>query len=250
MLQHSFIHIKGIGEITEKRMWEKGFRTWDDFLNNHEKCGLSDQKSRMILKNLSLSKKAFLSYDHSFFEKCFPTREKWRLFEKFRNYAVYLDIETTGLSPFYDDITVIGLFDGTEEKAFVMGDNLHEFADRISPYKMIITFNGARFDLPFIRQALNISLDQIHIDLMYPLKRLGYAGGLKKIESALGIYRTYDLKDVDGFEAVRLWYAYKRNDDKAALDKLVKYNLEDTKNLKILMEFVYNELKEKTLTCG
>ncbi len=246
MIKNTFIHIQGIGELTEKKLWEKGFRTWDDFLDKHRESGLKGQKRQSIREHLVLSKKAFSSYDHSFFENCFPNREKWRLFEYFKDYVVYLDIETTGLSPRDSGITVIGLYDGIKERAFVMGDNLHEFADEIAKYKMIITFNGARFDLPFIKQSLNVQLDQIHIDLLYPLKRLGYSGGLKAIERILGIYRPTDIGDVDGFEAVSLWFDYQMNGNKRALEKLVKYNLEDTRNLKPLMEFVYDELKEQT----
>ena len=76
------------------------------------------------------------------------------------------------------------------------------------------------------------------------MKELGYAGGLKKIEKEIGICRDDDLDGVDGFEAVRLWYKYKKG-DQAALDKLVKYNIADVENLKVMMEFAFEKLKEK-----
>jgi uncharacterized protein len=247
MLRNSFIHIPGIGEITERNLWTKGFMTWDDFLNNHEGSGLNIQKRDAISKHLLLSKDALSSQDYCFFEDCFPNREKWRLFDEFKGHVAYLDIETTGLSPCEAYITVIGLCDGEKEKAFIMGDNIHRFADEIAKYKVIVTFNGARFDIPFIKQSLPIRLDQIHIDLMYPLKRLGYSGGLKSIEQTLGIVRPTDIKNIDGFEAVRLWFDYHRNGNTRALEQLVQYNLEDTRNLKVLMELVYGRLKEQTL---
>jgi len=246
MLQNSFIHIPGIGEVTERRLWAKGLMTWDDFLNNQQGSGLNIQKREAISRYLFLSKEALSSHDYCFFEDCFPNREKWRLFHEFKGHVAYLDIETTGLSPWEGYITVIGLYDGEKEKTFVMGDNLHVFADEIAKYKVIVTFNGARFDIPFIKQSLNTQLDQIHIDLMYPLKRLGYSGGLKAIEQTLGIFRPTDIENIDGFEAVRLWFDYHRNDNKSALKKLIRYNLEDTRNLKNLMELVYERLKEQT----
>ncbi|MEW6378305.1 MAG: ribonuclease H-like domain-containing protein [bacterium] len=156
----------------------------------------------------------------------------------------YLDIETTGLSPWEGSITVIGLYDGEQAKTFVQGDNLQAFTDEIERYKMIVTFNGARFDIPFIKQSLNARLDQINIDLMYPLKRLGYSGGLKAIEQTLGIFRPIEIGNIDGLEAVRLWFEYHRKGNQRALERLIKYNLEDTRNLKGLMELVYERLKE------
>lgn len=28
MLEHTFVHIPGIGKATEQRLWEQGIRTW------------------------------------------------------------------------------------------------------------------------------------------------------------------------------------------------------------------------------
>ena len=59
-------------------------------------------------------------------------------------------------------------------------------------------------------------------------------GGLKKVERCLGIQR--ELKDVNGIEAIKLWYRYINDYDKIALDTLLAYNREDVKNLKTLRE--------------
>jgi len=48
-----------------------------------------------------------------------------------------------------------------------------------------------------------------HIDLRFLLKKLGYAGGLKRIDKELGINRGADIDGIDGFEAVRLWNEYR-----------------------------------------
>ena len=42
------------------------------------------------------------------------------------------------------------------------------------------------------------------------------------------------LKDIDGFMAVRLWWDYVHDNDKAALKTLLEYNAEDVLNLKAL----------------
>lgn len=248
MIRHSFIHIPGIGPKTELNIWQRGICTWDDFLCDTESCGLGPRKTQSVRRFLEKSKDALIQSDHVFFNNCFPNREKWRLYDDFKESIAFLDIETTGFNPQWDDITVIGLYDGHCDKSFINGINLHSFRDEIKKYRTIVTFNGARFDLPFITANLGVTFDQIHIDLMYPLKRLGYAGGLKEIEKKMGINRSSEISSVDGFEAVRLWYQYSRRHDRQALETLIEYNIADTRNLKVLMEKTYGDLKDLTLS--
>jgi hypothetical protein len=81
------------------------------------------------------------------------------------------------------------------------------------------------------------------IDLLYPLRRLGLTGGLKRIETELGLSRSDETTGLSGFDAVRLWYKYKRG-SQAALDTLVRYNIEDIQNLEIIIEMLYTSLME------
>jgi uncharacterized protein YprB with RNaseH-like and TPR domain len=166
----------------------------------------------------------------------------WRLYSDFRQRVAYLDIETTGLWFELDDITVIGLYDGSSTKSFVLGENLDEFAQEIARYSLIVTFNGACFDLPFLRTRFP-GFDQglAHLDLRYLLKRLGYSGGLKRIEPELGINRPGALGELDGYCAVLLWNKHLQG-RKGALDTLLRYNLEDVVNLERLAQLAYNSM--------
>jgi len=153
----------------------------------------------------------------------------------------YLDIETTGLSSSYADITVIGIYlvNGSGYSLVqlvgeeITGDTLLE---ALKDVDTIHTYNGKRFDLPFINASLGIDLHEYycHHDLMYDCWRNNLYGGLKVVEQQLGIPR--DLKGVGGLEAVMLWWRYKRNDDEDALKSLLAYNREDVVNLKVLRE--------------
>ena len=153
----------------------------------------------------------------------------------------YLDIETTGLSWLYADITVIGIYlvNGNEDRLVqlvgseVTVDNLLEAVDGV---QTIYTYNGSRFDLPFIRGFLGIDLETIadHHDLMYDCWRCNLFGGFKTVEQQLGIPRR--LQGITGLDAVLLWQRYVEYDDLDALKLLLEYNKEDVMNLKVLRE--------------
>ena len=149
--------------------------------------------------------------------------------------------------PTRDKITVVGIYDGKESKTYIRDINLDDIVEEFSKYKLLVSFNGARFDLPFIKSEFpEIEFKQLHIDLMYPLRRIGYNGGLKNIEKLLGISRSEDTEGMTGFDAVRLWKKYERGDQEA-LDKLIKYNKEDIVNLKTIIELTYPKMVEKAL---
>ncbi len=245
MLKHTFLHVPGIGPATEQRLWTQGFASWEDYLNNYGHCPLPLTLRHRLIAQLEESVKALTMSHARHFEMRLPAGEMWRLYREFGQRVAFLDIETTGLYPGADAITIIGLFDGQRTRVFVRGVNLPEFAQEIKQYSLIVTFNGKRFDLPFIRRALGELPDyQAHIDLLYPLRKLGYRGGLKKIEAQLGLEREGALKEADGFLAVLLWGEYQRG-NRAALDTLIRYNLEDVVNLQYLADIVYNEALAK-----
>jgi len=158
----------------------------------------------------------------------------------------YLDIETTGLSCHYADITVIGIYlvNGSDSRLVqlvgeeVTVDNLLKTVDGVST---IYTYNGSRFDLPFISGSLGIDLEEVadHHDLMYDCWRCNLFGGFKSVEQQLDIPRR--LQGVSGLDAVLLWQRYREYGDLNALATLLEYNKEDVVNLKVLRERLSDE---------
>jgi len=175
----------------------------------------------------------------AYFSKLLPANQCWRLFTEFRDSTVYLDIETTGLDRYFNDITTIALYDSESIQTYVQGQNLEDFIEDIQKYRVIVSYNGKSFDIPFIEHFFNIKLGLAHIDLRYVLFSLGFRGGLKGCEQQLGIDRR-DLKDIDGFFAVLLWDEYQRTGDQKALDTLLAYNIQDTVTLENLIVTAYN----------
>lgn len=238
MLCNSFSHIKGITAEVEKLLWNSGVLSWDDF-EKTSFSGLTPARTKKIREGIPLSRRKLEEGDVDFFAKGLPNNRHWRLFPHFRDQTVYLDIETTGLLGEGAEITTIAMYDGQRIYHYVNGRNLDDFITDIARYKLIVTFNGKTFDIPFINNYFGVKLTQAHIDLRYPLKNLGYSGGLKNIEKRMGIDRG-DIDGIDGMFAVYLWKDYKYFQNKNALDTLLAYNIEDVINLEILMTRTYN----------
>ena len=236
MLRHTFIHLPGIGTHRERTLWKQGILDWDRFLEATEdgalRQGIYESAAPLVRQSLD----AVAAGNAGFFHGRLPSRETWRLYTEFADQALFLDIETTGLSPDYNEVTTIGALGGGQLALFVKGINLDQFPDYIRQYPLLITFNGSQFDVPFLRAHFpNARLDHAHIDLRFALASLGYRGGLKAVERSLGLGRDPTIQGVDGFEAVRLWYCYRRGDHQA-LRKLILYNLTDVVNMVELVE--------------
>ena len=98
-----------------------------------------------------------------------------------------------------------------------------------------------RFDIP-------------HFDLCFAARRLGFNGGLKKLEMLFGIDRDDAVKGMDGYDAVKLWEETKRGSLEAK-ELLLMYNREDTINLLSLADMLYQKLRASTgieeyIACG
>ncbi len=250
MLRHTFVHVRGVGYLTEERLWRHGIRTWDDFSLADRPPRMPATLARRIRDEVDRSSDALRRGRHRYFARVLPTPDHWRAWPEFRHAVAYLDIETTGLSLGRDAVTVVGVYDGRRKRSFVQGDDLEDLPAAMDRAKLLVTFNGCRFDLPFLRKAFpRMALNQIHLDVLHPLRRLGFFGGLKAIEAELGIRRTEDTAGLRGFGAVRLWHAYERGDEDA-LDLLLEYNMEDVVNLEPLAELAYEGLRSLALDGG
>lgn len=236
MLTHTFSHIPGIGQATEKRLWEAGITSWSQW-QDKPPVRLQNSSLKEAAQLLQLSAQA-ISDDPAFFTSHLAANEQWRIFPHYRQSTAYIDIETTGLAD-DADLTTIALYDGHEVKYYVNGRNLDQFLDDIYQYKVLISYNGKAFDIPFLERYFRIELNHAQIDLRYVLARLGFKGGLKGCEKMLGISRG-GLDGVDGYFAVLLWQEYEKYSDEKALETLLAYNIEDTVNLETLMVEAYN----------
>jgi NAD-dependent DNA ligase len=157
--------------------------------------------------------------------------------------VLFLDIETTGLSRYSDEITSVVWHYEKRWNKWVNGVDSNDLLIRHwKESQTLITYNGKCFDEPFICKFFGVDKHSNHIDLRFYLSRQGLKGGLKKISEGLGIGRDVSLQDVDGYDAVRLWRLYNKGDTKA-LEALLFYNAWDVLLLKhIYKMYLLNEL--------
>ncbi|SHH25189.1 ribonuclease H-like domain-containing protein [Tepidibacter thalassicus] len=160
------------------------------------------------------------------------------------NHCVF-DIETTGLSPKYNKVILIGILYIKNNQTIIQQFFAHNtdeekeilfyFKEIFKNFKNHITFNGHRFDIPFLNQRfeknnLNFFIDKNkNIDILKIVKpykqKLGLENcKLKTVEKLIGIER----KDtISGKESIDLYKKFELNKDENLKKKILLHNYED-----------------------
>ncbi|MBW2976790.1 ribonuclease H-like domain-containing protein [Candidatus Woesearchaeota archaeon] len=248
MIQNSFVFLERVKKGVEQGLHKQGISSWDSFLD--AKCikGISRARKLYYDRKIIEARKALYNFDSAYFKKILPRSEYYLLYDFFKEDAVFLDIETTGLDFRNNDITVIGLFDGIDTKTMVKNINLDykKLKNELEKYKLIVTFNGSSFDVPFINKIYPNLLPKVpNFDIKSVTDRLNLKGGLKAIEKKLGIRRSRIVEKFSGGDALRLWKMYRATSDDYYLKLLIEYNEEDIVNLKKVADYCVKRLREK-----
>lgn len=251
MIRQSFIFLEKINKKTEENLWRQGITNWDLFLEKRKINGLSRARKLYYDRQILKARKALYNFNSSHFIDLLPQNEYWRLYNFFKEDSVFLDIETTGLTN-HDDITVFGLFNGIDTKTMIKNLNLDlkELKKELNQYKLIVTFNGSVFDIPFINKRYPDLLPNIpNFDVKSVTNKLNLKGGLKEIEKKLGIRRNKIIEKFYGGDALTLWKMYKATGDNYYLKLLIEYNEEDVINLKTIADYCVEKLsKNKSIS--
>ena len=159
--------------------------------------------------------------------------------------VLFLDVETTGLRPYYDDVTVIGWSFGGCARTLIRGADSYRLHRDFKHAKFLVTFNGGRFDTKFIaREFPDIAFPRVHLDLMYVCRWLGLTGGQKEIERAIGIGVRDESTRFNGVTAVILWRRYLRG-DREALRRLILYNRTDVAAMGAILDEVVRRMNAR-----
>lgn len=242
-IKSTFIHLPSIGRKTEKSFWKSGIQTWDDYLQKES------QSSLFFDKTLSILKDSFESYEKKnidFFAQTLHKQEYYRLALSFPEEVLFLDIETTGLSSYYDYVTMVGWSKKDQYDYYIHGlSDISKLKETINSSKIVVTFNGSIFDIPFLKahfDSLNFPI--AHIDLRFLARSNGLEGGQKNIEEIIGFKRSKTLSQTDGFVATLLWDEYKWG-KKTSLEKLIAYNHSDIEGMKAILDYCIKNIYKK-----
>lgn len=156
-----------------------------------------------------------------------------------------LDIETTGLSPKYTQVILVGIIYHKDNEWFITQifcDHRDEeiellliLKDYIHKNHMLITYNGHAFDIPYLNKRYehhNIDFT-INIKKNFDLYRVIRSSKkalnlpnykLKTIEEYLDIYRN---DQISGKESVDLYIEYENRPTVQLRDKILLHNYDD-----------------------
>lgn len=163
-----------------------------------------------------------------------------------------LDIETTGLDPYRNKFILGGVYDvqtrrihqilaeSQSEEALALG----EYMDVMAELDVLITYNGNRFDIPFLDTRLrrhpetaSLSCSYLYdLDLYPVLRKYSPLPSLlpnmrqKTVENYMGLWETRS-DEISGAESVELYHLYERTADPDAEAKILLHNNDDVRQL-------------------
>lgn len=252
-LEQTFLHFPGIGARTEQRLWDAGVENWEalrarlssgssPFVAPSRRRGANEETTfkgthaTAWLRACDESIRALQRRNLRYFVDLLPPAEHLRVVRNRLEQALYLDIETTGLSPYHSGVTVIGaLFENTFHQ-WVWPQKIDGLARLLKAAPLVVTYNGRRFDVPFLQQHMPaLPEPRAHVDLRYIAARLGISGGQKAVEEHLKLRRPREVDGLDGADAVALWCDAVYGNPRS-LDQLLHYNRADCEQLKRITE--------------
>lgn len=184
-----------------------------------------------------------------------------------KNTILFVDIETTGLSPATASIYLMGccFYDHGEwmirqwlcERPEEEPELLNAFATHLDSYQTLIHFNGNQFDLPFIEKrasahGMNITFEGMTgIDIykrIYPYRHFLRLTNCKQktLEEFLSINRE-DL--YSGGELISVYKSFCKTHDEEALGLLLTHNRDDVYGMiRLLPILSYADFFNESLT--
>ncbi len=232
--------IRGIGPITEEKLKGEGYRDVES-LCDHKRWG---DQAGPIVKALKHRDTGFLSRTKA---------PDWQVMELHSpDEIAFLDIETCGLVS-TQPLFLIGVMRAPEAgemllKQFLARSYEEEVAVltavkcELESARVVVTYNGLRFDMPYIRDRMayygaGCPQDHFHFDLLWISRRLfGEAlpnCKLVTVASHVLGYERYD--DIPGYMIPEVYHEFVMNPRPALIRPILEHNAMDIHTLVLLL---------------
>jgi len=241
-IRGALLHLPGFGPKKIEALRTRGLATWSDLLHahHHDLPGL-DTAAPPWLAAIRADEAALARGDLLHLVSTLHRSDHWRILADFHERATYLDIETSGEER-HPDITLIIAKHRGRLHTFTAEHNLDRFLDLLDGITLLVTFNGASFDVPQMERHFHLPFHDIaHVDLRWVCYHARMRGGLKEIERAIGLIRPPDLIGMDGAEADWLWRRWKLTGQRHLLERLTRYCAADVIGLEWLTHWLIAE---------
>jgi len=244
--------LKGIGQSKEIKLKSEGYKTLKD-LCEHPRHGSDAEVICQLVENQDFQKISDWINDvyfpsHPLNTFCMSARDP----ENF----LFMDIETLGLDGV--PLILIGVaraFKGKVETVQYLLRDLGEekavlesFISLVDEETLMVSFNGRRFDAPFIKRRLkhhhmDLDLPEDHLDLLYPSRSKWKSDlpncQLQTLEKYLfGIER---IDDVPGYLVPEFYKTYLKEGNIGPLIPIIEHNREDVITLIRLLSLIQKE---------
>ena len=246
--------VPGVGINTELKLKEKGFNNINS-LKNHDKYSTNALKISKIIEDNTYFEIYDLLTNNKYSKECKGNVLKSASLVDYENFK-FMDIETLGLSNC--PLILIGvceiknnkiisnqylLEDITQEKAAIFS-----YLSNIDEDSIHVTYNGASFDIPFIKNRLNYfdldyNLDLPHLDLIHFARNLwkDTLPNCKLTTVEEEIFDTKRIDDVPGSEIPDYYNTYIKENNIGPLMPIIDHNKQDIISLAYFLMKMYDE---------
>ncbi len=250
MLIKTFLHLAGFTKKREKELWDKGVRNWTLFNRLKERhihsLGFKPQIYNKYRDFIKKSQSNLRVKNHLFFSNFLPKEETWRLYPEFSKDTCFMNVLTSGRCASQHDIGMITVSSNKKVTNFVQGQNLDEkhLKKELSKYKVVVTFDGSKFDMPFIQNKFpKIKIDHIQLELRKLYSKI-HKENIYQIKHQINSQLGMEINDHKAMQMVSKW---KKNDDNILLNKLKNYSRINNLSMNYLLNNIYKTLSRRAL---
>lgn len=244
----------GIGLQTEMKLKREGYKTHYDLLNHPVYSKRAEKLIRRIEKNCFIKDFNMLKKLNKYPNSKNSTLKALSSLDPFN--LKFMDIETLGLSS--APIILIGIAEikgkYIESNQYLLRNKEEEpavieaYLSHIDEASVHVTYNGASFDIPFIKNRANryrmdCNLDQTHFDLMYPARNLwkDVLPNCKLTTIEKHIFNIKRDEDVPGAYIPDYYETYLTTKNIGPLIPIIEHNRMDIVSLADFLMKIYEE---------